>query len=105
MVELRSASHDRINERAIHSLLGLLVNSVVNFDKFEVDVPCPKCGFYNPIYLKQARLRDVVICRGCKINIRLDDQMNETRKAVRSLRRAMNELQATIESLNMTLKL
>lgn len=82
------------------------MGAMINFDKTEVDVTCPRCDFYNPIYLKQARLRDVIICRGCKVNIRLDDQMNETRKAVRSLRRAMDELQATIDGLNnMTLRL
>ncbi len=61
---------------------------MINFDNMEVEIQCPKCRFYNPISLKQARLRDVVICRGCKVNIRLDDQMNETRKAVRSMRSA-----------------
>ena len=65
---------------------------MINIDKHEVDFQCPNCSFYNSIQIKQARLRDVVICRGCKSNIRLDDQMNETRKAVRTIRRAMNEL-------------
>jgi hypothetical protein len=73
---------------------------MINFDKMQVEIQCPKCRFYNPISLKQARLRDVVICRGCKVNIRLDDQMNETRKAIRSMRRAMNELQETLRSMS-----
>jgi hypothetical protein len=40
----------------------------INLDKFEVEVDCPRCGFTNPTWLKQARLRDVVIWRGCKAN-------------------------------------
>lgn len=78
---------------------------MINFDKFEVDIQCPRCDFYNPIYLKQARLRDVVICRGCKINIRLDDQMNETRKAVRSLRHALSDLQNTLGNMSLTIRM
>ena len=52
-----------------------------NLDKIEVEVECPRCGFGNPVWLRQARLRDVVICRGCKANIQLDDGMNTVRKA------------------------
>ena len=73
---------------------------MINFDKLEVEIQCPRCSFYNPIFLKQARLRDVVICRGCKANIRLDDQMNETRKAARSMQRVMNEFQKTLHSIS-----
>lgn len=69
---------------------------MLNFDKHEIEVQCPECSFYNPIWLKQARLRDVIICRGCKSNIRLDDQMNETRKAIRSIRRAMREFEQSL---------
>lgn len=70
---------------------------MLNFDKHKIEVQCPECSFYNPIWLKQARLRDVIICRGCKSNIRLDDQMNETRKAIRSIRRAMREFEQSLK--------
>ena len=69
---------------------------MLNLDNYEVEIQCPKCEFYNPIYLKQARLRDVIICRGCKCNIQLNDQMNETKKSIRSINRAMNELEKTL---------
>jgi hypothetical protein len=72
----------------------------INIDKFEVEVGCPLCGFANPICLKQARLRDVVICRGCKANIQLDDSMNTVRKAYQSIRRSIRELGETIERIN-----
>jgi len=71
-------------------------------DRFEVEVECPCCGFFNPIWLKQARLRDVVICRGCKANIQLDDAMNSVRKARRSIRRQMKALRREIEKFNRT---
>jgi len=72
----------------------------VNIDKFEVETDCPGCGFVNPNWLGQARLRDVVICRGCKGNIQLDDSMNTVRKARQSIRRSLRELRESIERLN-----
>lgn len=79
-----------------------MINDV---NKHEVDFQCPNCNFYNSIQIKQACLRDVVICRGCKSNIRLDDQMNETRKAVRSIRRAMNALEETLKGMSFEIRI
>lgn len=73
---------------------------MINLDNQTIEFPCPLCGFYNAIFFKQARLRDVVICRGCKSNIQLDDQMNECRKAEQSVRKAMQELEKSLENLN-----
>ena len=61
----------------------------IDLDKVEVEIECPQCQFYNPVLLKQARLRDVIICRGCKANIQLDDSMNTVRKARQSVQRAL----------------
>jgi hypothetical protein len=74
-------------------------------DNSPVSAACPLCSFENPFTLKQARLRDVIICRGCKANIQLDDQMNECRKAVRQVERAINELQESFKKLNLTIRL
>ena len=76
----------------------------INLDKIEVNVDCPRCNFANPIWLRQARLRDVVICRGCKANIQLDDGMNTVRKAYRSIRRAMQGFRDTVEKFNRSLR-
>ena len=72
-------------------------------DSAEIDIDCPRCGFTNPIWMRQARLRDVIICRGCKSNIQLDDQMNEVRKAVRSVDSAIRDLASSFEKLSRTL--
>ena len=74
-------------------------------DNTPVSAACPHCNFDNPFTIKQARLRDVIICRGCKANIQLDDQMNECRKAVRQIERALSELQGSLGRLNLTIKL
>lgn len=64
---------------------------MLDLDTIEIELQCPECGFYNPILIKQARLRDVIICRGCKSNIRLDDQMNTVRKVVRDVNQAVSD--------------
>ena len=68
-----------------------------DIDGVEVEVECPRCGFTNPVWLKQIRLRDVVICRGCKCNLHLEDQMNTFRKAREDVNRQMRKLKHTIE--------
>lgn len=68
-----------------------------DIDSMEVEIQCPLCSFYNPIWIKQARLRDTIICRGCKANIMLDDNMNTVRKA-RNI--ALKEIRKFISELN-----
>lgn len=65
---------------------------MLNLDKHSLDLACPRCQFYNSVTLKQIRLRDAVICRGCKAIISLDDSMNEVRKATRSINEALSNL-------------
>lgn len=72
---------------------------MLNLDKQFVEIACPRCGFYNPVTLKQVRLRDAVICRGCKVTINFDDHMNETSKAVRSINRALRDLEEQIHAI------
>lgn len=74
-------------------------------DKAPIDAPCPRCGFANSVLIKQVRLRDVVICRGCKANIRLEDHMNQVRIAERKIRRSLEQLTESFKNLNITIKL
>jgi hypothetical protein len=52
-----------------------------NLDKVRTEIKCPRCRFLNRIWLKQIRLHDVIICRGCKSNISLTDEFNSVKKA------------------------
>lgn len=67
-----------------------------DLDKQSIDFQCPHCEFWNSALLGQVRLRDVVICRGCKANIRLDDHMNEYRKAARALAQALGNVESLL---------
>jgi hypothetical protein len=79
--------------------------SEISLDTFDADIACPTCKFINTFSFKQARLRDVIICRGCKANIQLDDRMNECRKAERDIRRAFGELTRSLGSLKLEIKI
>lgn len=72
---------------------------MINLDNHSLEFPCPSCGFFNPVTLKQVRLRDAIICRGCKTTIRFEDHMNETRKAIRSITRALQEFEEEIKKI------
>ena len=79
--------------------------AIVFLDNTEISTPCPLCDFENPFTLKQARLRDIIICRGCKANIQLDDQMNECKNAVRRTERMISELQSSLKNMNFKFEL
>lgn len=78
---------------------------MINLNNQTIEFPCPRCGFYNTIFFKQARLRDVIICRGCKSNVQLDDWMNECRKAERTVRKAMQEFEKNLKNLNVKIEI
>ena len=71
-----------------------------NLDKVKVDITCPTCQFLNSVTIKQARVRDVIICRGCKVNIQLEDHMNTVRKSVRDFRRALRQLEKQLSQIS-----
>lgn len=75
---------------------------MVELDRAKFNIPCPRCRFENSIVYRQARLRDVIICRGCKVNIRLDDHMNECRKTRQQITQALAELEQALASFNKT---
>lgn len=70
-----------------------------SLDNVSIEITCPQCGFFNDVFLGQVRLRDVVICRGCKVSIQLDDYMNEYRKAEREFRQALDDLDSAAKKL------
>lgn len=74
-----------------------------SLDNHTFEMQCPNCNFYNPFYFKQAVLRDIIICRGCKYNIRLDDQMNECKKTKKSIKCAIQKLEDSLGDIDITI--
>ena len=77
-----------------------------NLGKHEIDFQCPSCGFSNKATIKQVRINDLIICRGCKRNIRLVDHFDTTKKALRTFNKALREFEEQIIKLgDITIKL
>jgi rRNA maturation endonuclease Nob1 len=74
-------------------------------DNTPVSLACPVCEFHNTFTIKQARLKYMIICRGCKTNIQLDDRMNECRKAIRQIERTIAGFEDSLKKLNLTIKI
>ncbi len=72
---------------------------MITIEDQQVDIACPLCRFLNPVTLKQVQAGDIVICRGCKRNIRLFDHFNTVRKALRSVRRVTRELEKQLDQI------
>ncbi len=78
---------------------------MLSLDKLTIELQCPNCGFYNTIFFKQARLRDIIICRGCKANVQLDDTMNECRKVERSFRKAVKGFEDSLSNFDIKINI
>jgi hypothetical protein len=59
--------------------------------------PCPECKFLNSTTLLEVRLGRRIICRGCKINLCLNDGRPSVKNAVRRIDREIESLSETIK--------
>lgn len=78
---------------------------MLDLDRVQLDFECPACRFGFRAHFREARLRKIVICRGCKASIQLDDRMNQCRKARRQVAKALQELEETLAKFNKTITL
>jgi len=61
--------------------------SVPNFDRKEIEIDCPKCKLGNWAQLGQIKRREYLICRGCHLNILLEDHLGSVQMALNKLNR------------------
>ena len=79
---------------------------MVDFDAIEFPLTCPNCEFSNPVTIKQARLGDVLICRGCKANLQCVDVLGELANARSAIQKRFDELTELFHKpIRLTLKL
>jgi len=50
-------------------------------------------------------VREVLICRGCKTNLRLDDHLNEARASLRRLDEGVEQLLGSFRNLSIRFRL
>lgn len=63
-----------------------------DLDRHWIDVDCPHCRLATPASLRDVRLGNVIICRGCKANVRLVDHLGEYHRVRRKLERAFRQM-------------
>lgn len=67
----------------------------INFDRWQVDIACPKCGAKNKISLGQIEREETVPCVGCRVNIKLQDD----KEGVTKLRHSLDKIQRMLKKL------
>lgn len=73
----------------------------MDLDPIEIDMECPRCSFYNTASIRQIRLNDVLICRGCKANLQLLDYMASVTTARQRIMRAVRDLQESLGTITL----
>jgi len=75
----------------------------MNLDRERIYIQCPRCNFYARPFLRQVRHQDVIVCAGCKANIRLTDHLGQYKLAERRVRKALEELSASFSNLSINI--
>jgi hypothetical protein len=69
-----------------------------DIDRRWIDIDCPTCRLATPASLGDVRLGNVIICRGCKLNIRLIDHIGEYHRMRRKLEQTLGRALAAFTS-------
>jgi Zn finger protein HypA/HybF involved in hydrogenase expression len=65
-----------------------------NFDisNHPITIECPNCHFKIDVLLKQVIAEEIIICPGCRNNIKLVDEGGSTRRANQEIKSAIRKL-------------
>lgn len=69
---------------------------MLNFDKLVVPIECPRCKFPNLASMREIRFGLSILCRGCKIELRLQPVNGGAAKAKRALENFQTSLSTKI---------
>ncbi len=78
---------------------------MINLDKIIIDIACPKCKFINRVTLGDVSVQRRIICRGCKVGIKLVDKKASATKAKKSIKKSMDNLKKAIKKTKLTIKI
>lgn len=78
---------------------------MINLDEAQININCPKCGFINSVTLGDVRAQKVIVCRGCKVNIRLVDKNASVDKAKKDIDDSINSLSKSLKKTKLTIKI
>jgi len=74
---------------------------MLEFSNQKIYFTCRLCHFLNSASLKQISFSNVIICRGCKANIRLQDNLGSTKKAINAIERSIEDLIDAFKSIKL----
>lgn len=66
--------------------------SLPDLDRRSINVDCPQCRLATQATLRDVRIGGVIICRGCKANIRLVDHLGEYQRVRRRMRDTFEQM-------------
>ena len=71
-------------------------------DEATIEVECPRCRFFTPVFFRQIRLNDAVICCGCKTTLHLIDHLGQANNSQAAIEQA---LQSVFSDIKLEIKL
>lgn len=71
---------------------------MIDISKQKINLNCPGCNYKITVNLAQVSREEVVICSNCKQEIKLKDSKGSTRKGIRDINKAFDDLEKTIKS-------
>lgn len=63
-----------------------------DIDKFKTAVACPICNLETPVFLRQVRLNQTIVCRGCHSAVRLADHLGSVGAARKHVERSILDM-------------
>lgn len=78
---------------------------MIDLDEAQININCPKCGFANSVTLGDVRAQKVIVCRGCKANIRLVDKNASLDKAKKDIDDSIKSLKKSLKKTKLTIKI
>lgn len=78
---------------------------MIDLNKTEIPFNCPACKFSLKVRLEQVSREETITCKNCKKEIQLKDKDGSTRNGVEGVNRSLRDLEKTIKSMNIKIKL
>ena len=63
-----------------------------DFDKYRLEVPCPLCKLHTWVTLGEIRRQEMTICRGCHVNIYLEDHLGQIQRFTQKFQKMISDI-------------
>jgi len=73
---------------------------ILNLDKIQIDIPCPKCNYQNKVSFQDIKKQVTIICRGCLREIKLVDKEGSVKQSTKKINSSLNDLHNTIKRIS-----